>query len=166
MLGGRRGQGAHRCCPAGQQAGGQPPPAARGRGSGAWAVREQWEAMQVSEERTWFRAERGQLRVATEWRGKATPDGGCRGSGQRQLGDAGGLGAHRASFFPKTPADPRHCPGELDRTPQDIPTTDTSISTLSCREGTEAQSPPARRGGWAAWQGPRCQRGGRLGSGG
>lgn len=102
MLGVRRGQGAHRCCPGGQQAGAQPPPTAWGRGSGAWAVREQWEAGQVSEERTWFRAERRQLRVAAERRGKATPGGGCRGSGQRQLGDAGGLGAHGASFFPET----------------------------------------------------------------
>lgn len=32
--------------------------------------------------------------------------GGCRGSGQRQLGGAGGLGAHGASFFPETPCRP------------------------------------------------------------
>lgn len=93
-------------CPGGQQAGGQPPPAARGRGSGAWAVREQWEAMRVSEERMWFRAAWGQLRVAAKRRGKATPGGVCRDSGQRQPGDAGGLGAHGASFFPETPRRP------------------------------------------------------------
>lgn len=109
------------------------PPTVRGRGSGGLCRRgpagklcrcpEKGHSPGLSGNRT----AKGGRREA---RREATPSCACGGSGQRQLGGAGSLGARWGLSRGARPC------------PQDTPATYASISVLSC--GTDSLSPPCQ----------------------